>query len=134
MFLRAGKTSEFLETEYLAMTDSNDHHDRRQFGRRQSFLHGWIKLPGRPAVTCTLRNISIGGALLVFDQPQGLPYGFLLTIEGTGQVFGCEIRHHYGDRVGVQFVDAATIQEGGALDSGGKPPSWLPAQPAPLRQ
>ena len=117
------------------MSDKTDHPEKRQFGRRQSFLHGWVKLPGRPAVTCTLRNISVGGALLVFDQPQGLPFGFLLTIEGTGQVFGCEIRHHYGTRVGVQFVDVATVQdqERGQLDSGGKQPAWLPLQPLPVR-
>ena len=124
----AGKTSENLDTEYIAMTTKVKIVEKRQFGRRQSFLHGWVKLPGRPAVTCTLRDISVGGAMLVFDSPQGLPYGFLLTIEGTGQVFGCEIRHHNGARVGVQFVDVATIGERGELDTGGRQAAYLPQQ------
>ena len=38
--------------------------ERRQFGRRRTFLHGWIRLAGRPAVTCIVHDLSQGGAML----------------------------------------------------------------------
>lgn len=91
------------------MTKLDDHTERRQFGRRHTQDRGWVNLPGRPALTCIVRNISDGGALLVFDRTEWLPFAFVLTIEGRAAQFGCEVRHHYGDRVGVAFVDMAII-------------------------
>ncbi len=87
----------------------NDHSDRRQFGRRQLHTLGRIKLPGRSSLSCTIRNMSEGGALLVFDKPEWLPFGFILTIEGENKTYACEVRHHYGERVGIEFVDAAVV-------------------------
>jgi hypothetical protein len=91
------------------MSKRDDHADRRQFGRRHSRSHAWIKLPGRPAMACMIRNVSDGGALLIFDRPELLPFAFLLSIEGESQYRGCEVRHHYGDRVGVAFVEMALV-------------------------
>ena len=107
------------------MTSHASHPEKRQFGRRQTFLHGWVKIPGRPSVTCVIRNMSDGGALLIFDKPECLPFGFLLDIDGKGQTFGCEVRHHYGAKVGVEFVDIATIQQGSNGSYGGEVGSWI---------
>ncbi len=85
--------------------------ERRQFGRRAAYLHGWIRLQGRPAMTCALRNISDGGALLTFDHEPALPFEFLLEIDGLDVTVGCEVRHHFGQRVGVAFVDTALVHQ-----------------------
>ena len=47
--------------------------------------------------------------MLVFDRAELLPFGFFLTIEGEKTVYGCEVRHHFGERVGVAFVDISLI-------------------------
>ena len=38
--------------------------ERRQFGRRQTYVHARIHARGRPSVPCIMRDISEGGALL----------------------------------------------------------------------
>ena len=91
------------------MSGKTDHVERRQFGRRHTHIHGWIKLPGRPVLPCVIRNISDGGAMLVFDRTELLPFAFLLTIDAEDKPYGCEVRHHFGDRVGVAFVDVEII-------------------------
>jgi PilZ domain len=96
----------------------DDQMERRQFGRRQTHLRGKIKLPGRGTRFCSVRNISHGGALLVFERAECMPFGFLLTIEGEQTVYGCEVRHHFGERVGVAFVDVSLIVPS-------DPDSWL---------
>lgn len=93
------------------MSASHSGIERRQFGRRPTYMHGWVKLPGRPPVTCVIRNISEGGALLAFDTQQTLPFEFLLDIEGFDLTVGCEVRHHYGDRVGVAFIETDLVKQ-----------------------
>jgi len=84
--------------------------DQRQFGRRQTTLHGWVTVPGRPRLTCQVQNLTVGGALLMFDTAAVvLPFSFKLTIEATRFETLCEIRHQHGGKVGVQFV-ATTAQ------------------------
>lgn len=85
-------------------------HERRQFGRRQTYLHAWISSPGRPRLPCIVRDISVGGALLELNLPPWLPYNFQLTIESTKFTSWCEVRHQSGTKMGVRFVDAAEIQ------------------------
>lgn len=88
--------------------------ERRQFGRRQTNLHGWITVPGRPRLACTIFDISVGGALIGLRKPSWLPYNFQLTIEATKFVSWCEVRHQRADAVGVRFLNAA---EAAALDT-----------------
>jgi hypothetical protein len=87
--------------------------EQRQFGRRQTCLHGWISVQGRPRLPCIVRNISLGGALLELDRPSWLPFNFQLTIESTRYVTMCEVRHHSPRHVGVRFMTAV---EHAALD------------------
>ncbi len=99
--------------------------DRRQFGRRHTHTIGRVKLPGRGSLPCIVRNLSDGGALLVFDRPEWLPFGFLLTIEGDDTTYGCEVRHHFGERVGVEFVDVAVIDMSSPAAASGSRSSWI---------
>jgi hypothetical protein len=79
--------------------------EKRQFGRRQTNLHAWITVPGRPRIPCIVHDLSVGGARLGFEhEPAGLPFQFKLTIEATNFVTACEIRHQRATSVGVQFV------------------------------
>lgn len=107
------------------MTNRSERAERRQFGRRRTHNHGWVKLPGRPAVPCVIRNVSDGGALLVFDRSETLPFAFLLTIEGEDKTYGCEVRHHYGERVGVAFVDVALVNACIDAAAGTGTGSWI---------
>jgi hypothetical protein len=87
--------------------------EQRQFGRRQSGAHAWVKVRGRPAIPCVLKNISDGGALLEFVAAEMLPYRFRVTIEAEGVDRDCEIRHQTGNRVGVEFVKTESHVTGG---------------------
>ena len=88
------------------MTKPGNPADMRQFGRRQTNLQGWISVAGRPRLSCIVRDISVGGALLEFEKPSWMPYNFKLTIDATRFVTWCEVRHHRANAVGVRFIEA----------------------------
>lgn len=79
------------------------HHERRQFGRRQSRLSGFIHLPDGTRQTCQVHNYSESGALLSFAGAGDLPRTFELTIDRTAVRVNCELRHRNGTECGVQF-------------------------------
>lgn len=106
--------------------------DKRQFGRRQTYLHGWVKIPGRPSLACIIRNMSEGGALLVFDQATRLPFSFVLSIDGSSQTYGCEVRHNFGERVGVGFVSIESVQQ--AKGATGEAGAWMAAKTPPSQR
>lgn len=81
--------------------------DRRQFGRRNTCLHAWIKITGRPQLPCIVRNLSAHGALLEFKVPDCMPYAFRLRIEATRFETDCELRHMGPNGCGVMFVEHA---------------------------
>lgn len=78
--------------------------ERRQFGRRQTGLAGWLRVGGRPRLPCILRNISPNGALLEMDVPSWLPFSFDLQIGDSADMLKCEIRHVLPNAVGVTFA------------------------------
>lgn len=82
-------------------------YERRAFGRRQTHEHAAVRIPGRPALRCTIKNISAGGALLDFGEKVFLPYSFQLYWETQRRTEVCEIKHTKGSFVGVQFVTHA---------------------------
>ncbi|MFN3867864.1 MAG: PilZ domain-containing protein [Hyphomicrobiaceae bacterium] len=118
-------TSDFGLQEY-AFTDRNGNefrsievasamHDRRQFGRRTTALHAWIKIPGRPQMACIVRNLSVTGALLELEVPDWMPYRFRLVVEAAQFDVSCEIRHKGANSLGVMFIahkerDAADVK------------------------
>ena len=94
--------------------------EQRQFGRRQTNLHAWISVPGRPKLPCTVKNLSVGGALLELNTPSWLPFNFQLTIEATRFRTMCEVRHHSANAIGVRFlaaVEYAAVDRQGASDN-----------------
>lgn len=99
--------------------------EQRRFGRRQTYLIGKLKRPGRPALEVIIRNLSEGGALIDLGGKHSVPYGFFLTIEGDKRVYGCEVRHHYGQRIGVEFVDLALISEVVPTSYNGEASAWM---------
>lgn len=78
---------------------------RRQFGRRQTNWHGWVKVRGRPVIPCIVKDFSAAGALLQFEIPEGFPDQFQLTIESERFQSHCKIRHREKGQMGVQFVE-----------------------------
>ena len=89
--------------------------ERRQFGRRHSRVHAWVRVPGRPAIACHVSNVSPAGAFLNFEPPGWMPFQFELSIPATGLHRTCELRHVRAYGVGVAFVttpsEAATEAE-----------------------
>lgn len=85
--------------------------ERRQFGRRETTLHGWIAVEGRPRIACVVKNVSEGGALLELPVPRGLPFHFNLVIDCKGFQALCEVRHQSETRMGVQFVRFDKVAE-----------------------
>lgn len=79
-------------------------HERRQFGRRRTQLHAWVRVPGRPQYPCIVRDLSEGGAKLEFDDTSWLPARFHLTIDADGFESDCEVRHQDATHAGVEFV------------------------------
>jgi hypothetical protein len=78
--------------------------ERRQFGRRQTFLHAVIRPGGRSSITCIVRNTSAEGALLEVAQACWLPFRFRLVIEATKFEADCEVVRRTEATVGVRFV------------------------------
>ena len=86
--------------------------ERRQFGRRDTRLEGWIEPVGRPRICCFVTNLSEVGALLELMDDLFLPYRFHLVVPARGIRSDCEIRHTSHRSVGVRFC------VGGAIDLG----------------
>lgn len=80
------------------------HHEQRAFGRRESRIHAFVRVPSRTPEPCIVRNFSEGGALLVFSAPFALPDRFRLTVDAKGLDVMCEVRRRNGQEFGVQFV------------------------------
>ena len=68
-----------MTTEVLNRKRSS-YSDRRNFGRRQTVWHAWIHVAGRPRMTCLVRNISAGGALLECQVPAWMEYELRLIV------------------------------------------------------
>lgn len=98
--------------------------EQRQFGRRQTSAHAWVKVRGRPAIACVVKNVSEGGALLEFTAAEMLPYRFRVTIEAEGIDRDCEIRHQTGNRVGVEFVKVEHLTDGRQRASADDVAAW----------
>jgi hypothetical protein len=117
------------------MRNRVDYSEKRQFGRRQTHMRGWIKVAGRPVIPCIVRNLSEGGALLECEDDIWLPFSFRLTSECRQIDRTCEIRHQSGARrFGVEFVETAeqsvAIMRGGGNDAS----AWMGQEASLLRR
>ena len=70
-------------------------------------------MPGQLSQPFLIRNISDGGALLVFDDALIPSRSFRIEIEGTEFVLLCEVVHQGPHGVGVKFM---RVSEGAALN------------------
>lgn len=111
------------------MTDNIQRTEQRRFARRETNLAATVIIADTPPIACTIRNISDGGALIVFENPVCVPYSFILYIDGMGKPFGCEVRHHFGARVGVEFVDLMRVSPAASATYGGEIGNWIETEP-----
>jgi hypothetical protein len=103
--------------------------ERRRSARRETNLAATVIIADMPPLACTIRNISDGGALIVFEVPVCVPYSFILLIDGMGKPYGCEVRHHFGVRVGVEFVDLMRLSPAACESYGGDVGNWIETEP-----
>jgi PilZ domain len=85
---------------------------RRQFGRRDTNVRATALVPGYAPIVCELRNVSEGGALLVFEGVTVPSRPFRLLIDGTDLSLPCEVRHSGKNGTGVRFL---SLQAGARL-------------------
>lgn len=88
----------------------------RQFGRRWANVHGWLHVDGRPRISCQVRNVSEGGALLEIDATASrIPEQFTLVIQPLQIEIGCEVRHQRNGSLGVRFTTTGGRQVANAI-------------------
>ena len=76
--------------------------ERRREHRRKSLLGGTISFARRHvAMDCVVRNISEGGALIVFPHAAITPREFSLTLRQRGQTHAAKVVWRGHDRTGV---------------------------------
>lgn len=77
--------------------------ERRQSPRHRVFKGGLIAFRGQ-SLTCTVRNLSDGGANLDVDSTAAVPVTFTLVLESDKTIRRCEIKWRADRRVGVAFA------------------------------
>lgn len=79
--------------------------EKRRHPRRRVLKSGKIAFNGRHSVfDCTVRNLSDGGALLLFPRPPVLPAAFELRLE-DGTIHECRQAWQSMTAMGVAFLD-----------------------------
>jgi hypothetical protein len=81
--------------------------DRRRFGRRETIIKGHAILPGYGKKPFVIRNISDGGAHLVFEDGFCPPRLFRIELDGMPFKVACELRHERPNGIGVSFTSPA---------------------------
>jgi len=88
--------------------NTSDHQtgaDKRQARRMRVLMSGNISLPGDLSTfTCTVRNLSESGAMIVFSDLTPVPEHFSLHVELSGFKVDCEKIWHDGLTFGVRFL------------------------------
>jgi hypothetical protein len=79
--------------------------EQRQFGRRQTLWHAWIKVPGRDREPCIVRNFSVAGALLEFEHGPPTAARFTLLIDIFNFTADCYVKHRSATGIGVYFAE-----------------------------
>ncbi|HEY0568466.1 MAG TPA: PilZ domain-containing protein [Xanthobacteraceae bacterium] len=95
------------------MSDSADHTNRRSAPRQKSFLRGLIYFNNRRNVLdCLIRDISAGGARLIFSDAVTTPDALELYIPQKEQTLRAQVQWRQGQEVGVAFPQATPAQQG----------------------
>ena len=87
------------------MAQDSKSNDRRQFGRRTTLWHAWIRIAGREPEPCIVRNFSVAGALLEFPGAVPVIGRFRLIIDIFSFEAECFVRHRGTRGLGVYFDD-----------------------------
>jgi hypothetical protein len=77
--------------------------EKRTEPRNRTFKAGTIEFHGG-AIDCTLRNVSLTGAVLDVASPLGIPEEFTLRVSADGSRRLCRIVWRREKRIGVAFV------------------------------
>lgn len=79
--------------------------ERRAHYRRPTSLKAQILLGiDSPGLSCTVKDLSAGGAGLAFEEPIELPPAFVLAIPNLDLRVAAQLRWSRGARHGVAFV------------------------------
>ena len=78
--------------------------ERRRTGRPR-MLKGARAVFNGGAITCLVKNLSDGGALLGFESIVGLPPVFMLVLDDGSFTERCVIEHRHPKAIGVKFLD-----------------------------
>jgi len=76
----------------------------RAHPRHRTFKPGTIAFNRAGGITCTVRNLSAGGACLEVESPVGVPDDFSLVIESDHLTRACHVRWRRAKRIGVAFA------------------------------
>ncbi|MCC0005199.1 MAG: PilZ domain-containing protein [Methylobacteriaceae bacterium] len=83
--------------------------ERRAEKRLRTYLGGQVVFNRRQSIyDCLIRNLSEGGARLVFAQPAMIPGAFELVINRGGESRWAEIRWRTRLAAGVSFASGAS--------------------------
>ncbi|WP_267355494.1 MULTISPECIES: PAS domain-containing protein [unclassified Methylobacterium] len=84
--------------------------ERRSERRPRVLLPAHILLPGGDRISCSIRDLTEGGARLHVASSMGVPRKFALIVDADGRRFQCETRHSAGPAVHVQFASSSSAQ------------------------
>ena len=71
-----------------------------------------IVTPKGAQLSCIVRNVSQGGALLEVRDPEKLPKHFRLVISSDRFAADCEARHRTANGIGVLFTEVQIARGG----------------------
>jgi hypothetical protein len=78
--------------------------EQRQHPRRRTLKAGQIIFNHRSSViSCTVRNLSDGGACLELGSSVGIPESFDLIVDADGLSRSCDVAWRSEHRIGVAF-------------------------------
>jgi hypothetical protein len=82
--------------------------ERRQAGRRKSFLRGLVYFDNKHgALSCLVRDLSDKGARIIFSENVTVPETFDLHILQKNQTLRARVTWRRGDEIGLDFPGAA---------------------------
>jgi hypothetical protein len=91
--------------------------ERRGSQRQKSFLRGCVYFnKRRNALDCLIRDISDGGARIIFSDTVSIPDVVDLYIPQKEQTIHAHVQWRHGDEIGLAFPDA--IRAAGGTEDG----------------
>jgi hypothetical protein len=90
--------------------------ERRQAGRRKSFLRGLVYFDSKQgALSCLVRDLSDDGARIVFSEGVAVPESFDLHIVQRNRTQRAHVTWRRGCEIGLAFDAAAAKSDPAAL-------------------